>query len=514
MDILPATESANTATGFELTPETTRVERRPDHRRMPMVEAIERYRTERIAPFSTPGHKQGAGIEPDILNAFGARTFQVDIPISGGADDLHFKWGTLRKAEDLGADLWGADRTFYLVNGSSTGNQAFLLATLGPGDEVVIARDIHKSLLVALIHTGAKPVYIAPKLHPELNVGLGIDPADVAETLDLHPNAKLVVVVSPSYCGVSSNLQAIGEVAHARGVPVYVDEAWGPHFHFHPSLPDSAMASGIDGAVASTHKVLGAITQSAILNVQGPRVDAKRIETTVGMVQTTSPAAFIAASIDACRKQLFFRGRELMERTIQLATDARQRLQRIPGVDVLDGERLGVDRYDLTKLLIDVHGLGVSGFEIEEALRHRFGIVPELSDLTGIMCLITIGDTQESVHRLVRAFETFSSNLRGSGTGTIGAHRRTAGAAVSPGVQAMSPRDAFYARSRAVPLTEAAGRVSAELVIPYPPGIPVLAPGDVISEEKLEFLAFGARHGMYMSGCADGQLKTIKVVAE
>jgi arginine/lysine/ornithine decarboxylase len=482
-----------------------------------MLEGIERYRAEQIAPFSTPGHKQGLGMDPQLRTLFGEGALLSDIPVSGGADDLHFTWGTLRQAEDLGADAWGAERTFYLVNGSSTGNHAYLLASLRPGDEIVVARDIHKSLLVALIHTGAKPVYVSPRLHPTLDVGLGIDPADVAATLDAHPNAKLVALVSPSYCGVSSDLKAIAAVAHARGIPVYVDEAWGPHFHFHPDLPMSAMASGVDGAVASTHKVLGAITQSAILNIQGSLVDPRRVENAVGMAQTTSPAAYILASIDACRRQMMLHGRQLLDRTITLADEARRRLQQIPGVDVLDGERLGVGTYDLTKLVVDVHGLGMTGFQVEEALRRRFRIVPEMSDLTGIMCLITIGDTRESINRLVHAFETFSKehrgHLNGNGHLSVSSVIRSSGAAIAPGVQAMSPRDAYYAPSRAVSLREVIGEISAELVIPYPPGIPVLAPGDVISAEKVEYLTYCASHGGYISGASDSTLATMRIVS-
>jgi arginine/lysine/ornithine decarboxylase len=515
METIPTTAASKVGTALDLGSLVTTYQRpHVDHTRVPMVEGIVRYRDSKIAPFSTPGHKQGLGMDPELRELYGDQAFLSDIPVSGGADDLHFTWGTLRQAEDLGADAWGADRTFYLVNGSSTGNHAYLLATLRPGDEVVVARDIHKSLLVALIHTGAKPVYVAPRLHPDLDVGLGIDAADVAATLDAHPNAKLVALVSPSYCGVSSDLEAIASAAHARGVPVYVDEAWGPHFHFHPALPASAMASGVDGAVASTHKVLGAFTQSAILNVQGSLVDPRRVENAVGMTQTTSPAAFIIASIDACRRQMVLHGRALLDRTIALADEARRRLQRIPGVDVLDGERLGVATYDLTKLLVDVHGLGISGFEAEEVLRGRFGIIPELSDSTGIMCLITIGDTAESIDRLVHAFETLSAERKfhrsGNGNGAV---MRSSGAAIAPGVQAMSPRDAFYSLSRAIPLAEAVGEVSAELVIPYPPGIPVLAPGDLISAEKLEYLKYVATLGMYISGASDHRLATIKVVA-
>lgn len=484
----------------------------PDHRRAPLVEGMLWYRNAEMLPFSTPGHKLGVGFDPELKALFGAPALLSDIPVGGGVDDVHFSLDLWRKAEDLGADAWGADRTFYLVNGSSTGNLAFLLATLSPGDEIVVARDIHKSMLVAMIHAGATPIYVAPRLHPALNVGVGIAAGDVAAALDAHPLAKLVALVSPSYCGVSSDLAAIAEIAHARGVPLYVDEAWGPHFHFHPDLPPSAMASGADGAVASTHKVLGAITQSAVLHVKGPRIDARRVATTVGMSQTTSPAAYILASIDACRRQMALHGEELLGTTINLARQARRRLQAIPGLVVLDGPSLGVAHYDLTKLVIDVGGLGMTGFDVEREFRHRFRINPEMSDLAGIVCLITIGDTQHSIDRLVAAFQTLAAEHRPSANRRHGAEMRSSGAVLAPGVQAMTPRDAFFARARMIPLGDARGEVSAELVIPYPPGIPVLAPGDVISADKLEYLVYGASHGIYISGASDPTFATIRIV--
>ena len=485
-----------------------------DHRRAPLVEAIRRYRDRGILPFSTPGHKLGTGIDAEFGALLGADAFASDIPLGGGVDDTHFHGDTLRAAETLGADAWGAARTFYLLNGSSAGNHAFLLATLRPGDEVVVARDIHKSLLVAMILTGAQPVYVAPRLHAELNVGLGVAAADIAAALDAHPAAKLVALVSPSYCGVPSDLAAIAAVAHARGVPVFVDEAWGPHFHFHPALPPSAMASGVDGAVASVHKVLGALTQSSVLHVQGDLVDEGRVATTVGMAQTTSPAATILASIDACRRQMACHGERLLEQTIALADTARRRLQALPGVAVLDADGLGVNGFDRTKLVIDVQGLGVTGFTAEAALRDRFGVQPEMSDLVGVVCLITIGDTAASVDRLVAAFTTLSAE-RGSSALPAGlAAMRSSGVAIAPGEQRLSPRAAFFAPSRPVALASAVGEVSAELVIPYPPGIPVLAPGDVISAAKVAYLAEGATHGMYLSGPENPRLTTIRVVAD
>jgi arginine/lysine/ornithine decarboxylase len=481
-----------------------------DHRQAPLLEGIVAYQRQGIIPFSTPGHKLGVGADPELLAIFGERAFRSDIPLGGGVDDTHFGGDALGQAQVLAADAWGADRSFFLLNGSSAGNHAYLMASIRPGDEVIVSRDLHKSLLVALILTGAVPVYLAPRLHPELNVGLGVTAAEVALALDEHPDARLVLLVSPSYCGVASDLAGIAAAAHARGVPVHVDEAWGPHFHFHPALPPSAMSSGIDGAVASTHKVLASLTQAAILNIQGTLVDPNRVRTTVGMAQTTSPSVLILASIDAARRQMARHGQDLLDRAIALAADARRRLRALPGIAVLDAGQLGVDAFDLTKLVIDVDGLGLTGYAAEQALRHRFGIGPEMSDLVGVICLVTIGDTEASIDRLVDAFATLSREhyqgaVRSSGS-------RSSGAAVAPSALAMTPRDAFFASSRAVPLDAAIGEISSELVIPYPPGIPVLAPGEVITTDKVAYLRQGAAHGMYLSGPVDPELRTIRVV--
>jgi arginine/lysine/ornithine decarboxylase len=481
-----------------------------DHHQAPLLAGIHAYQRQGIVPFSTPGHKLGHGADAALRETLGDLAFTSDIPLGGGIGDTHFGGETLRVAEALAADAWGAKRSFFLLNGSSAGNHAFLLATVRPGDTVIVSRDLHKSLLVALILTGAVPVYISPPLHPELNVGLGISAAQVAAALEEHPDAKLVALVSPSYCGVASDVSGIAAVAHARGIPVYVDEAWGPHFHFHPALPASAMASGADGAVISTHKVLGSLTQAAMLNVGGDLVSPDRVRTTVGMVQTTSPSVLILASIDTTRRQMALAGTALLDRAIALASDARRRLQALPGVAVLDAERLGVTGFDLTKLVVDVDGLGITGYAAEDALRNRFGIGPEMSDLVGLVFLVTIGDDEASIARLIAAVTTLS---REHARGSAHANQRSSGAAIAPSVQAMTPREAFFADSRGVPLPEARGEVSAELVIPYPPGIPVLAPGEVITEEKIAYLREGARHGMYVSGPADPSLKTIRVVS-
>src|SRR5262245_7489045 len=285
-----------------------------NHRQAPLLDGIVAFQRQGITPFSTPAHTLGQGADPELRDFYGERAFRSDIPLGGGVGDTHFGGDALRLAEALAADAWSSDRCFFLLNGSTAGNHAYLLTALRPGEKVIVSRDLHKSLLVALILTGATPVYLTPRLHPELHVGLGITVDQVAEALADHPDARLVALVSPSYCGVSSDLRGIADIAHARGVPVYVDEAWAPHFHFHPALPPSAMACGVDGAVASTHKVLGCLTQAAILNGRAGLVDSDRVRTTVDLVQTTSPSVLILASIDATRRQMALAGEALLER--------------------------------------------------------------------------------------------------------------------------------------------------------------------------------------------------------
>jgi arginine/lysine/ornithine decarboxylase len=475
---------------------------------VPLVEMLARYLDAGTLPFSGPGHKLGAGALQPFVSLIGPELFAADVWLDTGTHDR-----ALREAEALAATAWAADRCFFLGNGSSSGNHAFLLAALDPGDEVIVSRDLHKSMLSALILTGARPIFVAPRLHPELGIGVGVHPDDIEAGLDAHPAAKLVALVSPSYFGVAADLPAIVRAAHARDVPVYVDEAWGPHFAFHPELPPSAMAAGADGAVTSTHKMLSSLSQSSILNVRNGRVPSARVASAVTLTQTTSPLLPLHASIDACRHQMVLEGEALLSRTLSLAAHARRRLATLPGLEVLDADRLGLApwRLDPTKLVVDVTGLGLTGLAAERVMRERLALAPEGSDLSSVFLMVTIGDTRFSVEKLTGAFAALcNERLR------VAANRlpRSSGPVVAPGVQAMTPRAAFFAAARTVPLAEAAGEVAAELVTPYPPGIPVLAPGEVITADKIAYLVRGGAHGMYVRGPADPSLATIQVVAQ
>lgn len=479
------------------------------------------YLDEGVVPFTTPGHKQGRGAPPEFRAAFGERALALDIPHDGGTFDAHLASDPLEQAEQLAAALWGARDAIFLVNGSTTGNLAVLLTLARPGQPFIVTRAMHKSLLAGLILSGARPHYVVPELHPELGLLLDVAPEAVARALDEVPNATAVALVSPTYTGITSDIATIARLCHARGVPLFVDEAWGPHLPFHPALPPAAIPSGADLAVTSLHKLAGALTQTALLLVAGDLVDRSQLRAAVAMVQTTSPAAFLYASLDATRRRLALHGQELLARTLELAERARGRLSELPGVRVIGPEivagRPGAG-FDRTRLVIDVQGLGLSGFEAKRRLRQEYGVAAEMADLVSVVCLLTVGDTPETIAALVRAFAALAASVREQAPRAsqpgLAALLRATGPIVAGAPQAMTPREAFFAMTERVPLACAVGRVVAEPVTPYPPGIPVLAPGEIVRPEVVEFLQAGIAAGMRFNGASDPTLGTVRVVRE
>lgn len=475
---------------------------------LPFVAHIRDLRDRDVGIYHSTGHKLGAAASPEILDLLGPEVFASSPWINAPAYR-----NAARDAETLAAAAWNSDRSFYLVDGSSSGNHALFLAALRPGDTVIVSRDLHWSMLVALIKCGARPVYVVPRLHPELDISLGVAPEDVAAALDAHPEARLVAIVSPSFCGVASDLRAIAEISHGRDVALFVDEAWGAHNHFHPALPASAMDSGADAAVSSVHKTLPALSQGSILHMRDARLSAQRVSQAVYMTQNTSPSYVIMATLDAARRQMALHGEELLERTIALSLDARRRLARIPGLDVIDAARLGLDDrfHDATKLVVDVHALGVSGFEVNRLLAERFDIALEMGDHRGVVGNFSTGDRPEDIDRLVAAMEALVEQVRA--TSPASCPWRSSGAALQPAPQAMTPREAFFSETEEVPLRDAVGRVIADLVTPYPPGIPILVPGEVITAEKAAYLVDLERHGQGTYGTLaerDGMVQVVR----
>jgi arginine/lysine/ornithine decarboxylase len=477
----------------------------------PLLEALEAYLAAGTVAFSTPGHKGGRLLDDRVRELLGEPVFHCDVWLNTTRLDA-----ALRNAERLAAEAWGADDAWYVVNGSSSGNHALLLALVQPGDTVIVARDAHMSVLTGLILVGANPVFVAPELHPTHTMSTGVDSARIGAAIDAHPDAKLVIVTSPTYHGVASDLHAIVAEAHARNVPVMVDEAWGAHFPFHQSLPAHALDAGADAAVVSLHKTLPALSQGAMIVTRGNRLDRGRLKSSVRMAQSTSRCLPILASLDAARRQAALHGWGLLELTIALAAWARKQLQEIPGIEVIDHDALGLppSRVDSTRLVIDTAGIGLSGYKVEAILRDEFGMAPELSDRRGIICVVTVGDTRASLGALVDALAAIAARHSGPATRPSRLASRSVGEAIGPGEMSMTPRDAFFAKSHAVPLPAAIGCIAAEPIIPYPPGIPVLVPGERISWNKLLYLAQVVAGGATCSGAADPRLLTIRVVDE
>jgi arginine decarboxylase len=445
----------------------------------------------RITPFTTPGHKRAPHLADDLL--------RLDLPLSSGADDLHLRSNVLGRAEALAAELWGAEACRFCVNGSTQGNQALALTLGRPGDRVVVSRTLHKSVFAGLVLAGLDPVWVRPEVDPATGLAGAVPPERVAEAL---ADARGVFLVEPSFVGVLSDLGAIGALCRRAGVPLVVDQAWGAHLGFHPDLPPHALALGADALVTSAHKTLTAFTQGAYLLARGGTLPLARLEESFEMLHTTSPSAAILASLDRTRMLLATRGEKLLGRTLALAARARAALGEVDGLALVASD-------DATKLVLALPGTGADGLEIEADLFTE-GIRLELANRDTLVPLLTVGDTDASVDRLVGALLRSLERRRGEARPPGGA---SAVWAVEPET-ALTPREAFFAPRETVPAGAAAGRVAAETVAPYPPGIPAIAPGEVVSTVLVESLREAAAGGTRLAYCADPTLATIQVVAD
>jgi arginine decarboxylase len=464
-----------------------------DQRETPLADAAAAFLAAEITPFTTPGHKRAPHLVDDFL--------RLDLPLSSGADDLHMRSDVLGRAERLAADLWGADLCRFCGNGSTEGNQALALALGRPGDRAVVSRSTHKSVLAGLVLSGLEPIWIRPDVDPATGVPLALSPERVAEALARAPDACGVFLVEPSFVGVLSDVAALAELAHGSGLPLVVDQAWGAHFGFHPELPPHALAAGADAFVASSHKTLPAFTQSAFLVARGGFLDLERLDESFELLHTTSVSAAVLASLDRARMILATRGEELLGETLRLAAHARGRLAEVDGLVVVDAD-------DPTKLALALPGTGADGIEVEADLFAQ-GIRFELANRDLLVPLLTMGDTEAGVERLCDALIASLERRRGE--------PRPPGAAsavwdVTPEA-ALTPREAFFSSRETVDAADAAGRVAAEMVVPYPPGIPAIAPGEVVSRELVEALRESAAGGTRLSYCADPTLGTLQVVA-
>ncbi len=485
-----------------------------DQHATPYLDALLRYKQRGFTAFHTPGHKQGKGAPDRILDVFGLAAFQSDIASPGGVEDTRESTMLIHAAEELAAEAYGADRAFFLVNGSTSGVQSLVITLAGPGEHLIVPRNSHKSMLAGLVFSGAMPVYVEPTIDPEWGVPRNLTAAAAQAALRQYPQAKGFFVTSPTYNGFGADLQALAESAHAVGVPFIVDQAWGPHFRFCSRLPVDAMSAGADAAVTSTHKLISGLTQSSVLMARAERLSLPRLTSVVKMTQSTSPQALIYASIDAARMQMATEGEVLWSRAVDLAEGARVRIGQVPGLRCLGWECLeheGVASFDPTRLTITACALGHTGWQLETILRDDYAVAVEAADVLNIVLNVTYGDSQADIDRLLAALQDYAARFAG-GRETGAACRALSAHLPAFTRQVISPHDAFFARSRALPLRQCAGQVSAEIVTPYPPGIPVLGPGELISAEIVAYLEEAAERGLHVHGPEDLSLRTVRVV--
>jgi arginine/lysine/ornithine decarboxylase len=488
-------------------------DRAAQHAQAPLLEACVTFAQRGQAPFYSPGHKGGRSLDPALLTHLAA----IDLNNLPDTDTLHCPEGPILEAERLLADAYGVPHSFLLVGGSTAGNVAMILATLRPGDRVLVQRNAHKSVVAGLIHAGAVPVWLVPEYQSEFGVALGVSAAAVEAAFAREPEAKALCMLNPTYFGTTPDIAAIARVCKARDKLLLVDEAHGPHFHFSDLLPTAAEDVGADAVVQSAHKVLSALSQAAVLHTRGGSLDPFSVRRVLQLLQTTSPSFAVMASIDTARREMVLRGEGLLRAAVDRARAAREALARIDGVEVLGREHLrgpgsGFFDLDATKIVLRVDRLRMTGYEFQRALNEAHGVQPELGGATHVLFISTLANDDRDFDRLVRAVEAVAGAARrGGGGGDVGG---LAAAALPDGLPPVvtTPREAFYARAEPVAFADTEGRVSAEVVTPYPPGIPSLMPGEQVTLAVLEGLAAVRRAGCPVSA-SDPTLSTLRVVA-
>lgn len=483
-----------------------------DHYRTPLFDAMVALAESRKVSFHTPGHKSGKGISTRFRKFVGPKVFSIDLTCLDEVDSLQKPRGVIREAQELAADIYNADHSFFLVNGTSGGNQAMILSCLNPGEPVIVTRILHKSVVSGMVMSDCRPIFVPLRQNEDTSLLLNDQTESIVMTMDRHPEARTLFLTSPNYYGVTLNLKEIVEEAHRRDVTVLLDEAHGPHLHFHDSLPTSAMAAGVDLCVQSTHKIIGGMTQASILHVKTRRIDLARLTSTLRYLQTTSPSYILMASLDLARMQMATEGKKLLGKTLDLARRGRERIRKIPGLTCVDRSEVqilskGDNDLDETKLTIGVSALGLTGYQVSQKLNLEYDIQVEMADLMHVLVIVSIGDHKDDIDRLVLALEKISQaqfpSFRGTNKNSPPPYMINSGQ--------MSPRNAFFARHQMVPLEKSEGYTAADIVTVYPPGIPLLIPGELITREVLDYLFLMRETGATLDGL-DPSNTQIKIV--
>lgn len=471
--------------------------------------------------FHTPGHKQGLGAHRLLRELLTAEGLRQEVSLMEELDDLHQPESCIKAAEELAAELWGAVDTMFMINGTTGAIHAMLLGALSPGDKVLLPRNVHRSVVGGVILAGAVPVYIRPETDSRLGIAMGMSLSEVQAAIAAHPDARALLAVYPTYYGYCCDLQAMAEAVHKAGMLLLVDEAHGAHLRFSHELPSQAIELGADIAAQSTHKLLGSLTQTSMLHVGSSRVDKSRLRQAAGLLQSTSPNQLLLVSLDIARLQMAEEGRERMGEAVRLSRWLRREINQInglssPGEEICrSGPSSGAAAFDCTKVTVHLAGLAIDGLAAELVLRHQYKVQCELSDPNNLLFIISMADNEGTAAALLAALKGLAAEyvLTGEGQKAFVPVGNDVGDQPQP-VQRINPREAFFAPFCRVKLAEAVGAAVAETVAFYPPGVPLLCPGEEITAEIISYIRRCQSLGMRLSGPADGRLETIRVIAE
>lgn len=474
--------------------------------RAPILEALQEFKKMRVVPFDVPGHKRGKGNE-DLTSFLGEKCVTVDVNSMKPLDNLCHPVSVIKDAEKLAAEAFGAAHAFFMVNGTTSAVQAMILSVCKKGDKIILPRNVHRSVINSLILCGAIPVYVNPEINHELGIALGMSLSEVEKAINENPDAVAVFVNNPTYYGICSNLKAITELAHKNNMIMLVDEAHGTHFYFGENLPASAMSVGADISSVSMHKSGGSLTQSSFL-LTGEKVNSNYVRQIINLTQTTSGSYLLLSSLDISRRNLALDGKEIFNKVIDFAEYAREEINAIGDYYAYSKELINGDTvydFDITKLSVNTLNVGLAGIEVYDLLRDEYDIQVEFGDIGNILAYISVGDRHKDIERLVSALSEIRRLYKKDKTGML-RHEY-----INPKV-AMAPQDAFYSEKEPLKIEESVGRICTEFVMCYPPGIPILAPGEEITAEIIDYIVYAKDKGCFMTGPEDMEIEYINVL--
>lgn len=478
-----------------------------DQSRAPIYEALENFRKMRVVPFDVPGHKRGRG-NPELVALLGEKCVGMDVNSMKPLDNLCHPISVIREAEELTAEAFGAAHAFLMVGGTTSAVQAMILSVAKRGDKIILPRNVHRSVMGAMVLCGAVPVYVNPECDSRLGIPLGMKVSEVEKAIKSNPDAKAILVNNPTYYGICSDLRSIVKLAHQHGMLCLADEAHGTHLYFGENLPISAMAAGADMAAVSMHKSGGSLTQSSVL-LTGPAMNEGYVRQIINLTQTTSGSYLLLSSLDISRRNLALRGKEAFAGVVEMAEYARREINNIGGYYAYSRELINGDSiydFDVTKLAVNTLDIGLAGIEVYDLLRDEYDIQIEFGDLGNLLAYLSIGDRQRDIERLVGALSEVRRRFGKKDKANLMKQEY-----IDPQV-AVSPQDAFYADKESLPLRETEGRVCSEFVMCYPPGIPILAPGERITGPILDYIEYAKEKGCSMTGPEDPDILRLNVL--